>query len=214
MMRPMCGSSSATRTWRGCSLVTRSISDEGRDVAAIATQLEEELGHVRARLHEHEQHGLLRKDRDDGHPLRMLEDGGHELAAARGAPELVGRADDRRNVRGDVLRIEIGDRMAVDEQTVATKHDRRLDPLSLPDGADEVANGGHHRSRSCAAKLGPKRSEVKQLARLKSLCAARILRSTFRRSFPLRSAMKPVLTLVLFGAAALVAAACEDPFAV
>src|SRR3982750_2040095 len=109
MMRPMCGSSSATRTRRGARAETRAEassgagpaassgcgaviggSDQRGDVGAVATELEQELADVGRWANEHEEHGLGGERRDDGDSLRVLEHcGGRGASSSRGA-ELVG----------------------------------------------------------------------------------------------------------------------------
>ena len=78
--------------------------------------------------------------------MLMLQDGGLQGAARGGGAEFIGELDDRRHVRGNVLGIEFGDGLAVDQEAVAAEDDRSLDAFALPDGRNEVANGWHGRS--------------------------------------------------------------------
>ena len=57
MIRPMCGSSSATRAWIE-SKAGRRGTTQGSDVLAITPKLEEKLTNVRTRVQQHQQHGL------------------------------------------------------------------------------------------------------------------------------------------------------------
>src|SRR3982751_6830697 len=60
MMRPMCGSSSATSAW--IVLAASLTLDQGRDLLAIASKLEEELADVRLWLDQHEEDGVGAQD--------------------------------------------------------------------------------------------------------------------------------------------------------
>src|SRR6476659_5282469 len=100
MIRPMCGSSSATSACvRGISFTL----DEGRDVLAIATQLEEELPDVGLGTDEHEQDGVGIEGGHDRKPVPMLEHGGGQRTAVGGSAELVSRTNDRRNSRREIF---------------------------------------------------------------------------------------------------------------
>src|SRR6185312_5952012 len=113
MMRPMWGSSSATSAWIvGIALPAL---DKRRDVLAVAPELEQELTDVGAGLQQHEKHGTGREDRDDGESFGMLEHRRRQCPAPRRGPELVGGGNDRRNVRGDVVRDDMGHRLAIDQ---------------------------------------------------------------------------------------------------
>src|SRR3954464_2174295 len=90
MMRPMCGSSSATSTWTG---VVGTDSDQGRDVFPIASKLEQQLADVGALRHENEEKGVARQHRNDGEPVSMLEDGRQQLATPAGLTEVVRGGD-------------------------------------------------------------------------------------------------------------------------
>src|ERR1035437_4057591 len=153
MMRPICGSSSATNTCRlggtgsgGSSAVRELPSDERGDVRAVAAQLVEQLAEVRRGLHEDEEHGIGREAGNHGKSMLVLQDGGLQRAARGGRAEFIGELDDRRHVRGDVLGIETGYGLTVDQQAVAAEDDRSLDAFALPEGRNEVANGWHGRS--------------------------------------------------------------------
>src|SRR5829696_5998938 len=117
--------------------------DEGSHVLTVAAELEEELPNVRLRLHEDEKNGLDRQDRDDDEPVRVLEDAGDELAALADRAELVRGRDDRGNVRGEPLGIEIRNGLPVDEKPVASEDDRRFDAVALPDSGDQLADRRH-----------------------------------------------------------------------
>src|SRR5687767_7556754 len=100
MIRPMCGSSSATSACRMGMSVT---SDQGRDVFAIAPKFVEQLADVGLRPNQDEEDGVGTEDRDDRESVAMLEDRRRQRSARRGAPQLVGRSDDRRNSRREIL---------------------------------------------------------------------------------------------------------------
>src|ERR1035437_453975 len=164
MMRPMCGSSSATSTCRfgvtgsgGRGAVRGPPSDESGDVRAVATQLVQQLAEVYRGLREHEQHGVGRDGGNHRESVLVLHDGGLQGAARGGCTELIGELDDRRNMRGDMLGIEAGDGLAVDQQAVASENDRRFDAFPLPDGRDEAANGWHGRSAKGCRSIPPHR---------------------------------------------------------
>lgn len=97
----------------------------------------------------------------------MLHHGSLKGAARGGGAELIGKLNDRRDVRGDMLGVETGDGLAVDQQAVAAEDDRSLDAFALPDGRDEVAYGWHGRSAKGCRKHTRSPSEVKLLIRLK-----------------------------------------------
>src|SRR5918993_2868875 len=78
MMRPMCGSSSATSAW---IVLVAFTSDQGRDLFPVASQLEQELSDVRLRLHEDEEDGVGAEHRCDGESVAVLEHGGEQRPA-------------------------------------------------------------------------------------------------------------------------------------
>src|SRR5688500_9724505 len=137
MIRPMWGSSSATRT---CVLVTApgiDGSDECGEKSAIAAQLVQQGADVGARPQEDEEDGVLGQDRDDRQPVCMLEDGGREGTSGGGAAELVGRVDYGRDMRRHVLGVQRPDRLSVDEEPIPSEHDGGLDSLALANHANE-----------------------------------------------------------------------------
>jgi hypothetical protein len=73
----------------------------------------------------------------------MLEDGGEQLATSRCGTEVIRWTDDRRDPGRDVLGVEAGTRMTVDQEPVATEHDCGVDALTLPDGGDQITNARH-----------------------------------------------------------------------
>ncbi len=97
----------------------------------------------------------------------MLHHGSLKGAARSGGTELIGKLDDRRHMCGDVLGVEAGDGLAVDQQAVAAEDNGCLDAFALPDGRDEVAYGWHGRSAKGCRKHTRSPSEVKLLIRLK-----------------------------------------------
>src|SRR5262245_57172620 len=141
MIRPMCGSSSATSTWR-CSIASGPL-DQGCHVLAIPSQLEQELPNVRLRLHENKKNCFGRQHRNHDEPLWVLEHAGDELAALTGGTKFVGCGNDGGDVRGQSFGVEIGHCLAIDQETVAAEHDRRLDAIAMPDGGDEFAYRRH-----------------------------------------------------------------------
>jgi hypothetical protein len=135
--------------------------DEGGDVLPVSAQLEEQLPDVGALLHEHQKHRFRGQDGYDRVPCLVFEHRRQQFAAPGGPRQFFGGVDDRWDVRGNVLSVEIGDGLTVDEQAIAAEYDGGLDPFTLANGADEVANGGHRRSGNGRAKLEIERAEVK-----------------------------------------------------
>src|SRR5690242_12601733 len=146
MIRPMCGSSSATSTWQVAAPASSPSADKCGNGVSVATEFEEEVSNIGVLLDEDEKERLLRQYGDDRVALFVLEYRRHELAATGGTGELFRGVDDRRDVRGDVLGVEVRQHLAVDEQPVAAEDDRRFDPFTLSNRAHEVANCGHRRS--------------------------------------------------------------------
>src|SRR6478672_4753532 len=146
MIRPMWGSSSATSTWRGC-IPTGGRSDKGRHLLAIPPKLEQELADVRLRLHEHEKHCLGREHRHDHEATWVFEDACDERTTLAGGTKLVGSGNDGGHVCREAFRIQIRDRLAVDQEPVTTEDDRRFDTVALPNCGDEFADRRHARSR-------------------------------------------------------------------
>src|SRR4029453_7923282 len=64
-----------------------------------------------------------------------------------GGTKLVGGGNDGGHVRGEPFGIEIRDRLAVDQEPVATEDDRRFDAVAWANGGDEFADRRHARSR-------------------------------------------------------------------
>src|SRR4051794_26321451 len=105
MMRPMCGSSSATSACvRGVSVT----SDERGDVFAIASELVQQLADVRLRAHEDEQDRVRTEDGHDGEAILMLEHGGRERSPRRSGTELICGPDYRWNPRREIFCVEPG----------------------------------------------------------------------------------------------------------
>ncbi len=46
----------------------------------------------------------------------------------------------------EILRVESGDHLAVDQQSVAAENHRGFHSVALPDGGDEIPNARHSRS--------------------------------------------------------------------
>ena len=187
--------------------------DEGRDVLAIATQLEEELPDVGLGTNEHEQDGVAIEDGHDREPVAMLEDGGRQRAAIGRSAELVSRPDDRRDSRRQIFCVEPGYTLSVDQQPVTSQDDRRFDTFTLSNRRDQVPNARHSRSsqkwsRSIWSR-GRKSSEDIGLSLIDSLP---ILRSAF--SHFLTQLMPPTrlprVALVAVVALATLAVACGD----
>ena len=78
------------------------------------------------------------------------------------APKLVGRPDDRRDARREILGVEPRNALTVDQETVAPQDDRCLDPFALSDRRDEVSNARHAHSSKSGAKLTVEEVEVKR----------------------------------------------------
>src|SRR2546423_11603740 len=73
MMRPIWGSSSATRMWQ--SRVAGSVTlDQRRDVAAVATDVEKQAAEVGGRAQQHEQQRVVSERRHYRVSLLVLED--------------------------------------------------------------------------------------------------------------------------------------------
>ena len=47
------------------------------------------------------------------------------------------------NASGDVFGVEPWAELTVDQQTIASEHDRRVDSFALPDGGDQITNARH-----------------------------------------------------------------------
>jgi hypothetical protein len=112
-------------------------------VFPIAPQLEEQLADVRARVEKHQQNGFGREHGHDGDTVAVLEDRGQQLAVARGRSEVVGRSDNGRDPRGDVVGVQTGAELTIDQQAIATQHDGRVDPFTLPNGSHQITNVRH-----------------------------------------------------------------------
>src|SRR4051812_35843176 len=136
MMRPMCGSSSATRTWT----VT---SDQRGDMLAIAPQFVQQLPDLCAGLNEHQENRFCIQHRDDRHALTVLQDDRDRLTASRGAADFIRGANDRRNAGGEILGVEPGNGLAVDQQSVSSEHDGRIHSVALAQRGYQIANAGH-----------------------------------------------------------------------
>lgn len=129
---------------------------------AVAAQLEEQLTDVCLRRHEDEQNGLGGHGGEDRHASAILEDGGEQLRMLERATQFVGGSDDGRNEGRDALWIEGRSRLAVDEQSIATKYDSRFDTFALPNRSHELPNAGQlDASRKVTAKLEIGNVEVK-----------------------------------------------------
>ena len=121
--------------------------DEGGDVFPVAPQLKEQLADVRARVEEHQQNRFGRKHRNDGDTVAMLEHRGHEVATAGCRSEIVGGTDDSGNARGNVVGVQTGADLTVDQQPVTTQHDGGVDSFTLPNGSHQITNAWHPISR-------------------------------------------------------------------
>jgi hypothetical protein len=76
----------------------------------------------------------------------MLEHTCHEGTATAGRSKLIGRSDDRRDVRGETFRVQIGHCLTIDQESVTTEDDRGFDAIAMADGSDEFANRRHARA--------------------------------------------------------------------
>jgi hypothetical protein len=143
----------------------------------------------------------------------MLHHGCLKGAARGGGAELIGKLNDRRHMRGDVLGVEAGDGLAVYQHAVAAEDDGCLDAFALPDGRDEVAYGWHVRSAKGCRKHTRSPSEVKRLIRLKLPLLPDTLRLLKMLSNPPHFAMR--IPRGLYAGAlfvcATIAGACDGP---
>src|SRR4051812_17452957 len=130
---------------------------------AITAKLEEQLSHVGVGMHEDHENHVRVQDGHDGETMCILEHRGDEGATLDGNAELVGRGDDGRDVRREVVGVHVRHALAVDQQAVTPQNDGCVHSLALPDGGDEVSNAGHAGSTwKSAAKLKGDMSEVKR----------------------------------------------------
>src|SRR4051812_20591237 len=144
MMRPMCGSSSATSTWQlSFTRVSSASSHQRRDLLPVATQFVHELADVRVRLRQNDEHGFRRQYGYDDDALTVFEDGGDQFATPDGRAKLVRRTDDGWDSRRQIFRIEARYHLAVDQQTVSTEYDGCIHSLALAQCRYQIANARH-----------------------------------------------------------------------
>jgi len=145
--------------------------------------------------------------------MLVLHHGSLKGAARGGDTELIGKLNDRRYMCGDVLGVEAGDGLAVDQQAVAAEDDGCLDAFALPDGRDEVAYGWHGRSAKGCRKHTRSPSEVKLLIRLKLPLLPDTLRLLKMISNPPHFLMRIPRGLVACAmvVCAAIAGACDGP---
>jgi hypothetical protein len=130
----------------GLSLLSETMSDECGDVIAVAAKLEQQLADVGLRRYEHKEDGLRRHGGYNRNAAAMFEHGGEQLATLERGTQLVRWTNDWRDSRRNILWIEAGDGLAIDQQAVSTEDDRRFDPFSLPNRGDEITDTRHRRT--------------------------------------------------------------------
>jgi len=191
-------------------------SDQGGDVFPVAPQLKEQLADVRARVEEHQQNRFGRQHRDDRDTVAMLEHRGHEVATAGRRSEIVGGTDDGRNTRGDVVGVQSGADLTIDQQPVATQHDGGVDSFTLPDGSDQITNAWHPISRGklpgkVVAKLEINIVEVKRDQSLEECLTSPYPSPLSSPNMNQRSlGLRPKIVLLAMAAIAVGGVACGD----
>lgn len=187
-------------------------SNQSGDVVSIAPKLAEELADVGAGRHENEQDGLVREDRDDRETRAVFEDGGLDVATMRGSAEVVCRSNNRWDASRDIFRVEPRCDLAVDQQSIVTKHDGGVHALPLADCRHQVSNVRHSWFPSeVVAKLGLRNAEVKRLQSLE-LCRTLPYCSPLSPENMNPEIRRPTSKIVALAAAALsvIAVACGD----
>src|SRR5664279_4151195 len=137
MIRPMCGSSSATSTWSRPA-GSGTWSDERRDVRAVPPRLEQQLTQIRGGLGENEEDRVGVQDAHHRDAVSVLEDRGLQRAASVVRAEFVAGGHDLGDEGRQALRVDRGLYVTVDQQAIAAENDGGLDPFALAEDADEV----------------------------------------------------------------------------
>src|SRR3954463_7900950 len=122
MMRPMCGSSSATRMWQSRAVGSVMESDQGGDIAAIPTHGKEQATEIGRRSEKHQQQRVIGKRRYYGVACLGLENRRDEGTMKGHAAKGFRFSDEGGHAGREVFIVESRRRETFDQQPVFPQH--------------------------------------------------------------------------------------------
>src|SRR2546430_11217662 len=151
MMRPMWGSSSATRMWqrRVAGSVT---SDQSGDVAAVPAYIEQQPTQICRWPKQYEQQGVVSKCCYDRVSLLVLEYRCVQRTLNGRAAETLRLRHQCGNPCRQVFVVETRRGKTLDEEAVLSKHENGVNSGSLAERGGEISDVGHWWVRSCEGR--------------------------------------------------------------
>jgi hypothetical protein len=119
------------------------VSRQRRDMLTEASQLAEEYRQGGSGASEDDEQRVLTHGRDDGDGAGKFEHRGLQLPSARGFAQRVSGRKHRWRVGSDLLAIEVGDRVPVNQQAIATQHNGCLNTVATADGIYKITDTCH-----------------------------------------------------------------------
>jgi hypothetical protein len=110
---------------------------------AEAPELAEEWRQGGRRTGQDDQQRVFAHRGNDRDGARELQHGGLQVTGTRGTAEGIGGGEDRRGVRGNLLAVEVRDRITIDKEAVASEDDRRLDAIAATNGIHQITDTCH-----------------------------------------------------------------------
>src|SRR5437762_6206473 len=142
MIRPMCGSSSATRMWQ--RRVAGSVTlDQGCDVAAVPAYVKEKAAEISRWTEQDQEQRVVSKGSDDCVTLLVLENRGVERSLNRRPTETLGFRDEGGNSGSEVFVVESRCGEPFDQQAVLSQHENGVNSRALAKRGCEVSDVGH-----------------------------------------------------------------------
>src|SRR2546423_149009 len=151
MMRPMCGSSSATRMWQRCVAGPVTL-DQGSDVAAIAAHIKEKPTQVGRWAQQNQQQRVVSKRSDDRVSLLVFQNRRVQRTLNCRATETLRFRNERWNASGEIFVVESRRGKAFNQESVLSEHENGVNSGSLTERGCKVSDVGHLRVRSCEAR--------------------------------------------------------------
>src|SRR4051812_32689319 len=139
MMRPMCGSSSATRMWQSRAVGSVMESDQGGDIAAVPTHVKEQATEISRRSEKHQQQRVIGKRRYYGVAFLVLENRRVERTMKRRAAKGFRFSDEGGHAGREVFIVESRRRKALDQEPVFPQHQNGVYPRTLSERAREIS---------------------------------------------------------------------------
>jgi hypothetical protein len=119
------------------------MSNQGGDIASVATNIEQQSTEIRRRSKQHQKKRIVSEGCNDRIPFLVFEDRGIEWTVHRRSPKRFCFVDEGGNTRGQVLVIEAWGGESFDQEAVFPKHQNGINSRTLSKRAREISYVRH-----------------------------------------------------------------------